>query len=192
MQHPCDILMLCTSRGQLSDLNLTIWPTFTSSSTFQRWYCLPSTQARHSPESSAIRVSAVREGVHVAVSVSDEGQGVSPELLPHLFRKFSRIEGDERGSGVGDTGLAGHLPGHRGGPRGTHLGRERGAGPGSPVHLHPSGGGRDGQWPSGPDRPADKRLPGRECGAHPGGGRRPPRTSGTSATPSPGRATRRW
>ena len=58
--------------------------------------------ARHSPESSAIRVSAVREQVHVAVSVSDEGRGIPAESLPHLFRKFSRVESEEQG---GDTGL---------------------------------------------------------------------------------------
>ena len=44
--------------------------------------------ARHSPESAPIRVSAERDGVHVAVSVCDEGKGVAPELLPHLFRKY--------------------------------------------------------------------------------------------------------
>ena len=58
--------------------------------------------ARHSPESSIIRVAAAREGVHVAVSVSDQGGGIPAESLPHLFRKFSRIESQEQG---GDTGL---------------------------------------------------------------------------------------
>ena len=58
--------------------------------------------ARHSPESSIIRVTAVGEGVHVAVSVSDHGRGIPAESLPHLFRKFSRIESQEQG---GDTGL---------------------------------------------------------------------------------------
>ena len=58
--------------------------------------------ARHSPESSVIRVAAVGEGVHVAVSVSDHGRGIPAESLPHLFRKFSRIESQEQG---GDTGL---------------------------------------------------------------------------------------
>ena len=58
--------------------------------------------ARHSPESSIIRVSAVREEVHVAVSVSDQGRGIPADSLPHLFRKFSRIESQEQG---GDTGL---------------------------------------------------------------------------------------
>ena len=58
--------------------------------------------ARHSPESSTIRVRAVGEGVHVAVSVSDQGRGIPAERLPNLFRKFSRIESEEQG---GDTGL---------------------------------------------------------------------------------------
>ena len=60
--------------------------------------------ARHSPESSAIRVSAVREGVHVAFSVADDGVGVSAELLPYPFRKHSRIEGDDR-SGIAGPGV---------------------------------------------------------------------------------------
>ena len=58
--------------------------------------------ARHSHDSSVIRVSAVGEGVHVAVSVSDQGRGIPAESLQLLFRKFSRIESEEQG---GDTGL---------------------------------------------------------------------------------------
>ena len=58
--------------------------------------------ARHSPESSTIRVNAAPGDLHVAVSVSDDGRGILAENLPHLFRKFSRIEGEEQ---EGDTGL---------------------------------------------------------------------------------------
>ena len=46
--------------------------------------------AGYSPEGSPIVVSAAREGVHVAVSVADQGRGIPAELLPELFRKFSR------------------------------------------------------------------------------------------------------
>ena len=63
---------------------------------------LLSNAARHSPESSAIRVSAIRQGVHVAVSVADQGRGIPADRLPHLFRKFSRIDAEDQG---GDTGL---------------------------------------------------------------------------------------
>ena len=58
--------------------------------------------ARHSPESSVIRVTAVRQGVHVTISVADEGRGIPADRLPHLFRKFSRIDAEDQG---GDTGL---------------------------------------------------------------------------------------
>ncbi len=63
---------------------------------------LLSNAARNSPESSVIRMSAVREGVHVVVSVADEGSGIPAESLPRLFRKFSRAQSEEQG---GDTGL---------------------------------------------------------------------------------------
>ena len=63
---------------------------------------LLSNAARHSPESSVIRVSAVRQGSEVAVAVADEGLGIAAEELPHLFGKFSRREDGEQG---GSTGL---------------------------------------------------------------------------------------
>ena len=66
---------------------------------------LLSNAAGYSPEWSPIRVTAVLEGVHVAVSVADEGRGVPAGLLPHLFRKFSRLDGGERGSGIEGSGL---------------------------------------------------------------------------------------
>ena len=47
-------------------------------------------------------MSAVGDGVHVAISVADEGRGIPPERLPHLFRKFSTEQSGER---EGDTGL---------------------------------------------------------------------------------------
>ena len=66
---------------------------------------LLSNAARHSPESSAIRVSAALDGVHVAVSVTNEGQGIPPERLPGLFRRLSMGAGEEGGRGAG-LGLA--------------------------------------------------------------------------------------
>ena len=54
---------------------------------------------------AAIRVAAVREGVHVAFSVADDGVGVPAERLAHLFRKFSRLDGEERGREDGGSGL---------------------------------------------------------------------------------------
>ena len=66
---------------------------------------LLSNAARHSPETAPILVSAVGEGVHVAVSVTDRGRGVSTERLPHLFRKFPRLDGEDGAREIGGSGL---------------------------------------------------------------------------------------
>ncbi len=57
--------------------------------------------ARHSPEATPIRVTAMRDGAHVAVS--DEGRGIAPEQTPRLFLKHASPAGGERE--VSDTGL---------------------------------------------------------------------------------------
>ena len=61
---------------------------------------LLSNAARHSPADSPIRVTATREGSHVAVSVADEGMEVSADLLPRLFRRSSPADGGDLGSGA--------------------------------------------------------------------------------------------
>ena len=61
--------------------------------------------ARHSPESTTVRITAVREGVLVEVSVADLGEGVTAERLPHLFRKFPRRREPGRSAGEEETGL---------------------------------------------------------------------------------------
>ncbi len=66
---------------------------------------LLSNAAGYSPEGSPILVSAVRDGVHVAVSVSDRGRGIPAEMLPELFRKFSRAFDRDTASGVDGSGL---------------------------------------------------------------------------------------
>ena len=77
---------------------------------------LLSNASRYSPETSPIRVAAVHQGVEVAISVSDEGHGMSPELLPQLFRKHVRMGGDRgiRGSGLGLAICKGLVEAHGG------------------------------------------------------------------------------
>ena len=58
--------------------------------------------ARHSPESSPIRVTAAWDDFYIEVSVTDEGRGIPAASLPNLFRKFARIDGEDQ---TGDTGL---------------------------------------------------------------------------------------
>ena len=66
---------------------------------------LLSNAARHSAESSPIRVEAARDGAHVAVSVSDRGRGVPPEMLGQLFRKHVALTGGDAAGGTAATGL---------------------------------------------------------------------------------------
>ena len=66
---------------------------------------LLSNAARHSRESPVIQVTAAQEEGHVAISVVDQGAGVAPEQLPHLFRKFYGVERTEDGWEFGRAGL---------------------------------------------------------------------------------------
>ncbi|MCY3555918.1 MAG: response regulator [Gemmatimonadetes bacterium] len=61
--------------------------------------------ARHSPDSATIVVAARLKNVYVEISVVDEGPGIPTERLPHLFRKYARSGGENRGVGAG-LGLA--------------------------------------------------------------------------------------
>ncbi len=72
-----------------------------------------------SPESSMIEVTARQEDVYVAITVADEGRGIATEVLPRLFRKFSRVENrkGEReivGSGLGLAICKGIVEAHGG------------------------------------------------------------------------------
>ena len=64
-----------------------------------------SNAARHSPELSPIQVSAVLDGVHVAISVSDEGRGIPSDQLPYLFSKHADAAGRGGEPRVLGTGL---------------------------------------------------------------------------------------
>ena len=66
---------------------------------------LLSNASRYSRDSSTIRIAAERRNLHVAFSIADEGAGVSSERLPHLFRKYVRIEGDGGGREATGSGL---------------------------------------------------------------------------------------
>ncbi len=63
--------------------------------------------AASSPEGSPIVVTAAKDGAHVAVSVTDEGRGIPAELMPELFRRFSRARGADPASGPAASGVEG-------------------------------------------------------------------------------------
>ncbi len=84
---------------------------------------------RHSPDTAPIRIGAERDGTHVSVSVADEGRGISPERLPHLFQKYPAADDGERGVGSG-LGLAickGLIEAHGGRIRAQSAGPGQGA-----------------------------------------------------------------
>ena len=98
---------------------------------------LLSNAAGYSPEGSPILVTATQDGVHVAVTVTDEGRGIPADQMPRLFRKFSRVHGADAGSGVDGSGLGLAIcKGIVEAPRGPYLGRERRDGSGGKVHLY--------------------------------------------------------
>ena len=121
------------------------------------------------PEASLIRVNAVDEGFHVAVSVEDQGSGCPPRGCRSSFGSSpdqGRRPGKRHRPGPGDK------QGDRRRPLGTDMGREQRAGPGGEVHLHGPGGG--GGRTRGGDRTGEaggrRSAYGKGTGAHPGGG----------------------
>ena len=64
-----------------------------------------SNAAQHSSARFPIRLDAVRDGVHVAISIRDQGRGIAPERLPRLFRKYVGA-GDREGGIERRLGLA--------------------------------------------------------------------------------------
>ena len=89
---------------------------------------LLSNAARYSAESSPIRIAAERDGVHVAISVVDKGQGVPAEQLLHLFARYSAAAGGTglRGASLGLSICKGLVEAHGGRIRAESGGPGRG------------------------------------------------------------------
>ena len=86
---------------------------------------------KYTPSGGLVSVQARNDATHVEILVSDTGQGISPDFLPHVFEAFRRAEGgvSERQGGLG-LGLAivQHLVGlHNGTVRAESPGIGKGA-----------------------------------------------------------------
>ena len=61
---------------------------------------LLSNAIRHTPHNGSIKVSLSSAGDQVVATVADAGEGIPPDLLPHVFERF--VKGtDSTGSGLG-------------------------------------------------------------------------------------------
>jgi anti-sigma regulatory factor (Ser/Thr protein kinase) len=60
---------------------------------------------KYTPSGGKVRISVTRQGARAAISISDTGIGIEPEVRPHIFDRFFRgdaaRERDEHGSGLG-------------------------------------------------------------------------------------------
>lgn len=65
---------------------------------------LLSNARKYSPKGGTIRVSTQLGELGVRVLVQDNGLGLPPEAMPHLFNKFYRVDNSDRRS-IGGTGL---------------------------------------------------------------------------------------
>ena len=68
---------------------------------------------RHTPEGGAITVGADTTEAAVILTVRDDGPGIDPELLPHVFDRFVKGAGS-RGSGLGLAIARGLIEAHGG------------------------------------------------------------------------------
>lgn len=64
---------------------------------------LLSNAIRHTPPGGQVRLQALQKQDAVWLSVSDNGEGISPEHLPYIFDRFYRV--DAARSSAGNTGL---------------------------------------------------------------------------------------
>jgi two-component system OmpR family sensor kinase len=59
---------------------------------------------QHTPDDATVRVVVAHDGGEVVVAVEDDGPGIAPAHLPHVFERFWRAEGSRSRQG-GGSGL---------------------------------------------------------------------------------------
>lgn len=87
--------------------------------------------ARHCRTGDHVRVTALREGPWAVVTVADDGPGIAPEDLPHIFERRWRGNVDVGGSGIGLSIVKELIEAHGGQVSATSR-----SGAGTSIELH--------------------------------------------------------
>ena len=60
---------------------------------------------KYTPRGGSIALSVRHEGAHAVLEVTDTGVGIPAEALPHVFKRFYRVDGsrsrEQGGAGLG-------------------------------------------------------------------------------------------
>lgn len=56
---------------------------------------------KYSAPETPVRIHAFRQGDEIVITVSDQGRGIAPADLPHLFERFYRVGGERKQEGLG-------------------------------------------------------------------------------------------
>lgn len=87
--------------------------------------------AKYTPEGGHIQLSAVQEDGRVVIRVSDDGDGISPEMLPELFEMFTQVgrtlDKAQGGLGIGLSLVKQLVEMHGGSVRAESEGASRGS-----------------------------------------------------------------
>jgi heavy metal sensor kinase len=59
---------------------------------------------QYTPDDGQVRVIVEKEANRVRVAIHNSGEGIAPEHIPHLFKRFYRVD-EARSSGTGGSGL---------------------------------------------------------------------------------------
>ncbi len=74
---------------------------------YQMFFNIVENAVKYTPEGGRIEIEAKREDSRVSVFISDNGPGIPPEDLPHIFDRFYRVKKDRsRETGGSGLGLA--------------------------------------------------------------------------------------
>lgn len=60
---------------------------------------------KYTPRGGSVKLSVAREGERAVIRVTDSGEGIDPQFLPHIFEPFRQVASKTKRSGLG-LGLA--------------------------------------------------------------------------------------